>query len=463
MEEYQQRWNDCLKIIADNVGQERFDNLFKCARAVSFQDNELVLRVPSAFFAEIYEEKFYEILRASMHKCFGAGVKLSYVYPVVDGDESTNVTLHTPEQSRVIANKTLISERLGGGIRTAQSDIDPQLNPAYNFENYCVGKSNHLPFVVAEYIANHPDKSDFNPFFLYGSVGVGKTHLIQAIGIRLKEKTPSLRVLYMPYRQFEHDYTQHTISKTVPDFIEKYEQIDVLLIDDLQEISGKTGTMKVLFPIFNHLHQRGRKLIFTSDRPPGDLDGVTDRLIDRFKWGVVEQLPKPDLELRKEILDFKARRNGLDLPEDVIEVIATHADSSVREIEGVVMGIITRSIALNLPINKELAMEVLSHTVRADKHPAINFDMIVEATAEYYRLNPDVIFTKSRVRDIADARQLIMYLCSKHTGLSSSAIGAKLNRRHATVLHAVKAISDRMPYSKELTSAVDTIESRLKS
>ncbi len=239
--------------------------------------------------------------------------------------------------------------------------------------------------------------------------------------------------------------------------------MDVLLIDDLQELSHKDGTANVLFPIFNHLHQNGKALVFTCDRPPMELDGIADRLIDRFKWGITERLPKPDFALKKKILEFKASKNGLSLPKDVIELIAEQSTGSVRELEGIVMGILTRSITLNSPITLQLAQEVMKHSIKKQEQKTINFDMIVEATAEFYRLNPDVIFSKSRVRDIADARQVIMYLCHKLTSLSSSAIGQKLNRRHATVLHGISAIADRLPFAKDLSVAVETIEEDLRS
>lgn len=350
---------------------------------------------------------------------------------------------------------------MGNASNPKTPDFDPQLNEALTFENYCVGESNRLPFTIAEYIANNPGKNDFNPFFLYGDVGVGKTHLIQAIGIRVKERNPNAKVLFVTLRQFQNLMANATIHKNIPSFLNWFQQMDVLLIDDLQELSHKDGTAKVLFPIFNHLHQNGKALVFTCDRPPMELDGITDRLIDRFKWGITEKLPKPDFALRKKILQFKASKNGLDFPIEVIELIAERATGSVRELEGIVMGILTRSITLNAPITLELAQEVMKHSIKKVEQKVINFDMIVEETADFYKLNPDVIFSKSRVRDVADARQVIMYLAHKHTSLSSSAIGQKLNRRHATVLHGISAIKDRLPFAKELSVAIDSIEGDL--
>ena len=460
----QDLWQRCMTIISDVIGADKFDTWFSCAKPISFADNVLNVELPTMYFKELYETRFYEVVKKSIRRVFGEGVDVIYNVPVVENDPSSAMQFASQRQSSIAINRTVTAAQGPAspfeGVRYA--DIDSQLNPASNFDNYCVGESNHLPFVIAEWIAKNPHKTDFNPFFLYGDVGVGKTHLVQAIGLHIKEQNPTFKVLYVTYRQFQNQYSTAVMQKRIPDFINWYEHVDVLLIDDLQEISGKDGTMNVLFPIFNHLHQHGKKLIFTCDRPPVELDGVTDRLIDRFKWGVVERLPKPDFALRKAILKFKAAKNGLNnIPEEVFDVIAEYADSSVRQLEGIVMGILTNSIARKCPITVELAREVMQHSVKIEKH-TINFDMIVEATADYYHLNPDVLFSKSRVRDIADARQLIMYLTHKHTSLSSPAIGAKLNRRHATVLYGIKAVADRIPFSKELAQAVESIESDLK-
>ena len=253
------------------------------------------------------------------------------------------------------------------------------------------------------------------------------------------------------------------LNQKVPVFINWFQQeVDVLLLDDLQEVSGQKKTAETLFPIFNHMHHNGKQLVFTCDRPPVELDGIEDRLIDRFKWGVTEELPKPDYALRRAILKFKAQKNGLALSDEIIDCIASGATGSVRELEGIVMGVLTRSITLNCPVTLELTKEVMRHTIKAaPTSKPVNFDMIVDATAEYYKINPDVIFTKSRVRDIADARQVIMYLSHDLTGLSSSAIGAKLNRRHATVLHGISAVQDRIRYAKEVQDAVTSIRTEI--
>lgn len=465
-EDFKIKWNRCLDIIRDNIGETKTKTWFSPTKPLSFENNKLTLRIPSRFFFEKYEDEFYSILSTTLMKVFGEKVQLDYEILIIRNDTDSKVTLMGSQKSHAVKNKfvqSMQSPSPAPNVRNEKTpDFDPQLNETLTFENYCIGESNRLPFTIAEYIANNPGKNDFNPFFLYGDVGVGKTHLIQAIGIRVKERNPNAKVLFVTLRQFQNLMANATIHKQIPSFLNWFQQMDVLLIDDLQELSHKDGTANVLFPIFNHLHQNGKALVFTCDRPPMELDGIADRLIDRFKWGITEQLPKPDLALRKKILHFKASKNGLNIPSEVIDLIAERATGSVRELEGIVMGIYLRSINLNVPITLQLAQEVMQHSVKKVEEKTINFDMIVEATADFYRLNPDVIFSKSRVRDIADARQVIMYLCHKLTSLSSSAIGQKLNRRHATVLHGISAISDRLPFAKELSVAVEKIEEDLR-
>lgn len=455
--DYKQKWNRCLDKIRANIGTERFDVWFSKVQVNDFSDNKLVLLVPSKFYMDKFEDDFYNVLHGAIRSEFGQGIRLAYDYYVIKDDRDSKVTIQNPEHSHLLKNR-LERSVSSKPVESRSLDFDPQLNSSLNFENYCVGRSNRLPFTIAEHIANHPEKREFNPFFLYGNVGVGKTHLIQAIGIRIKERNPRANVLFTTMRQFQHLYAVATIKKEIPDFINWYQKMDVILFDDLQELSNKTGTVEVLFPIFNHLHQNNKKLVFTCDRPPMELDGIADRLIDRFKWGITEPLENPDYELRTKILKFKSQKNGLDLSDEIIDMIAKSSTNSVRELEGIVMGLYTRSITENAPITPELAERVIGHLVKKVEKKSVNFDMIVENTAEFYRLNPDSIFSKSRLRDIADARQMIMYLCKKHTGLSSPAIGAKLNRKHATVLHGISAVSERLEVSQELKDAVAAIE-----
>lgn len=453
-----EKWAKCLSLIRDNIGEDKFKVWFTAAEPLSYENGHMVLQVPSAYYADLYDRQFRSILRLSLEKAFGCRVTMDYAYNVIGDDISSRVKVQSPELSKSVQNP-IVRQTENAPVEHRGQNFDSQLNPALNFENYCVGKSNEVAYTIAEHIANHPEKREFNPYFLYGAVGVGKTHLIQAIGLRIKEKNPNARVLFMTMRQFQNMY-QHVAMDPkgdIPQFINWFQSMDCILFDDLQEMTG-AKTAATLFPIFNHLHQHNKKLIFTCDRPPMELDGLTDRLIDRFKWGITEPLPAPDLELRKKILHSKAARGGLDLSDQIIDQIAESCTGSVRELEGIVIGLQLRCINANQPLSVEMAREVISHTVKTPVRKSVNFDMIVENTAEYFNLNPDNLFSKSRLRDIADARQIVMYLCSKHTDLSTPAIGAKLKREHSTVIYGIKAVRDRISCSKETAAAVAAIE-----
>lgn len=444
---HSQLWNRCMQLLRSYVGENVYADWFSMSRSVDFKDGVLTIQVPSDDYRMLYEGRFAQPLWKAIDEVYGADVDVYYQTEIVLHDATTNVTV--PGSKHIAASKN------------TNDEWKTFLNPTYSFENYCVGKSNQLPFTIAKTIADYPEKNDFNPFFLYGSVGVGKTHLMQAIGLKIREIRPDAKVLYVTLRTFQNQLAVAKQNEKIPEFINFYKGVDVLLIDDIQELSGKKGTIDALFPIYHHLHQSGKKLIFTCDRPPMHLDGIVDRLIDRFKWGSTEPLPKPDLALRKKILISKANAGGLNLPADVIDVIAENVIGSVRELEGVVAGLINRAIFLSVPITRELALEVMSNTVKPPTK-SINFEMIVELVAEAFKINPDVIFSKNRVRDIADARQAIMYLAHKHLGLSSTSIGSKLKRKHCTVLHGIKAVEDRLPVEKRLSDAIDWVEIELK-
>lgn len=456
-------WQQCLDIIRDNMPAQIFGVWFKDAVSLGYANDKVTISVPSEYFVKQYEERFYNILRSALRRVYGPKVKIEYTYNVVSADPSSAVTMSSSSPSTTLKNP--VSQQTQRPANPSAKgvvyqEIESQLNATYNFENYCIGNSNRLAATIAEAIGNHPKKTDFNPFFLYGNTGVGKTHLIQAIGIRAKELWPQARVLYITARIFENQYGTAVRDKHINDFINFYQSIDVLLLDDIQELSGKTGTQNAFYPIFNYLHQRGRLLIMTSDRAPAQLDGFMDRLLSRFKWGVTEVLPGPDLDLRRQILRQKSQRNGLSLPDDVIDVIASHVTDSVRELEGIVLSLLTRATLLNQPVTAELARIVMQSCVKLTKRK-INFDMIVEATASQYDLDPDVIFTRSRQHDISEARQVIMYLASELTELSSTAIGFKLRRSHPTVLFGVKAIQNRQETEPEFADRLAGIRQSL--
>ncbi|MDE6638122.1 MAG: AAA family ATPase, partial [Muribaculaceae bacterium] len=261
--DYREKWNRCLDIIRDNVGEDRFKTWFSPARAIKYEDNKLTLALPSKFFMEEYEDRFLGLISSVLRKEFGPNVQLGYEVEVIGGDRKSALNYSSPMRSHAVDTKFMQSiQHSPSDFLSSAGDkgveVDPQLNPAMTFENYILGDSNKLPYTIAHYIAENPNKSDFNPFFLYGAVGVGKTHLIQAIGIRIKEKNPRARILFLPMRQFQNMYVNAVMNQKVPVFINWFQQeVDVLLLDDLQEIAGKAKTAETLFPIFNHMHHNG--------------------------------------------------------------------------------------------------------------------------------------------------------------------------------------------------------------
>jgi chromosomal replication initiator protein len=460
-----QQWNRCLDVIKANLPTEQFNVWFAPIVAVDYdQDNDrITLRVPSQFFVEQIEGRYITILSAALKKVFGENVKLTYKYNVVGSDDASAVEQHEAGVSTRLRQELKIRRpRVANPFDNDDrlEDIDPQLNPRYTFDNYCSSMSNKLAVSIAQAIAEHPEVKTYNPLFVFGSTGVGKTHLLQAIGIKLKEENPRMRVLYVSSRVFESQYTTAVIQKKVNDFINFYQSIDVLLLDDIQFLAGKLKTQNTFFHIFNHLHQHQRQLVMSSDRRPSDLDGMEPRLISRFKWGMTVELEKPDFELRRKFLTMKAAQDGLNISDEVLDFIATNVTDSVRELEGVMVALLAHATMLNQDITIDLARDIIGNTVRVAPKQ-LTFEYIAETVADYYNLPTDVLYGKSRKREISDARQLVMYLAKKEAQMSSTSIGAKLDRTHATVLHACIQIEQRMSIEKDFSREVQAITASL--
>lgn len=456
-----QQWDRFLQFLKDNLSTEQYNAWFKPLSLESFDEgtpSTLTLRVPSPFFAEYLEQHFLSLIAAAINKVFGRGVELYYKYDQVSNEPSTNVTMKSERPSPAVKPQ---ADPYVNPFRQEQvGDIDSQLNPTYTFENYCASASNMVARSIGESIADNPKCKTYNPLFIYGPTGVGKTHLIQAIGIRIKERNPRARVLYITARLFESQFTTATFKGKINDFINFYQSIDVLIIDDIQDLIGKAATQNTFFHIFNHLHQNQKQLILSSDCCPSQMEGMEARMLSRFKWGATVELSRPDYELRKDVLSQKASHDGLQLPPEVMEFIAANVTDSIRELEGIVVSLLAHATFLNREITVDLARTVLSNAVRINKK-AVNFEMIARQVSEFYNIDPDQIFAKSRKREISDARQMVMYLAKKHTKMPLKAIGSRLARTHATVLHAIKNIDERLTLEKQLREDLDKIESQL--
>ena len=456
-------WNRCLQMIQDNVPETIFKTWFEPIVPLKFEDKALTIGVPSPFFYEFMEEKFADLLRVTLNKEIGEGTQLMYSV-LTDKTNHITVNMEASKRSAAIPASTVI--RNGNKAPNimqapAPQDLDPHLNPNYNFENFILGSSNEFSRTVGETVAKNPAKT-FNPLFLYGPSGVGKTHLTNAIGTRIKELYPEKRVLYVSAHLFQVQYTDSVRTNHFNDFISFYQTIDVLIIDDIQEFAGVTKTQNTFFHIFNHLHQNGKQLILTSDRAPVMLQGMEDRLLTRFKWGLVAELEKPDKELRKNILRNKIHRDGLNIPENVINYIAENVNESVRELEGIINSLLAQSILFKREIDMDLAERIIRKAVRIENKP-ITIEGIIAKVCEYYKMDESVLHTKSRKREIVQVRQVAMFLAKKHTDVSASKIGHLIgNRDHATVLHACKIVKDLIGVDKGFKSDIDSIESSLK-
>ena len=456
---HEQLWSRCLSVIKDNISEASFNTWFAPIVALKYEENVFVLQVPSQFFVEYIEEKYIDLLRMTLYRVVGQGTRLEYRVLI---DKTSGKGTQIPSANEQPKPKQQMSGYISPYHRPQLPEIDPQLNPSYNFNNLIEGNSNKLARTAGISIANEPGKTIFNPLFVYGQSGVGKTHLANAIGVMTKQLNPEKRVLYVSANTFQIQYTDAVRNNTVNDFLNFYQTIDVLIVDDIQEFAGKTGTQNTFFHIFNHLHQSGKQLVLTADRSPIVLAGLEQRLLTRFKWGLSAEIEKPDFDLRKAILENKIYRDGLEIPADVVDFIAENVADNVRDLEGTLVSLLAHSTLADMPIDVQLAEKVVSRIVNVTRK-VNTVEKIRDAVCEYFSLSVDAISTKSRKREVVQARQIAMYLSKQMTKNSLSSIGFTIGQRdHATVLHACKIVTDLMEIDKNFRSSVKEIEERLK-
>ena len=456
-------WDNCLSLIKDNVTEQQFRTWFAPIVFESYNEDSrtLLVQVPSMYVYEYLEQYYVGLLSKALTRCFGQNVQLTYrvvtdkqhgIAQVVEGDDPVNIE---PQQPTVRGNKT-------PDVLDAVSDLNPQLDVHKTFQNFIEGASNKLPRTVGISIAEHPGKSTFNPFFVYGPSGCGKTHLVNAIGVRCKEMYPHKRVLYVSARLFQVQFTDAVRQNKVNEFIQFYQTIDVLIVDDIQEWATAVKTLDTFFHIFDHLFRLGKQIILASDRPPVDLQGVKDRLLTRFSCGLIAELEHPNVQLCIDILKAKCRRDGLKIPEDVIQFIAETANGSVRDLEGVVNSLMAYSIVYNSNIDMRLAERIIQRAVKVDNKP-LTVDDILEKVCGHYKVPQQQIFSRSRKRDYVLVRQISMYLTQKYTKMPAGRIGQMIGGRdHSTVIHSCSAIEQRLKVDKAFLSELSSIENSFK-
>ena len=463
---HQALWDDCLRLIKANVSEQQFKTWFAplVFESYSEAENDLLVQVPSPYIYEYLEQYYVGLLSKVILRVFGPNVSLRYR---ILTDKTNNTTTDVESEGLGLNIEEMpVSDRANQGPSVLDAatpqQLNPQLDPKKTFQSFIEGDSNKLPRTVGLSIAEHPGKSAFNPFFVYGPSGCGKTHLINAIGLRCKETYPQKRVLYVSARLFQVQFTDASRQNTVNDFINFYQTIDMLIVDDVQEWATAEKTVATFFHIFDHLFRLGKQIILASDRPPVDLKWLQDRMLTRFSCGLIAELEKPNTQLCIDILNAKCRRDGLKIPADVIQFIADTANGSVRDLEGVVNSLMAYSIVYNTNIDMKLAERVIKRAVKVDNHP-LTIDDILEKVCHHYGISQQSVFSKSRKRNYVQVRQISMYLASKYTRMPAGRIGQLIgNRDHSTVIHSCNIIEQRLKVDQAFQSEIASIENSFK-
>ena len=462
--QHQALWDYCLQLIRQNVSEQQYKTWFEPIVFESFSeaDATLLVQVPSAYFCEYLEQHYVRLMYWALTNSFKANICLRYR---VVTDKEHNLTTQLGSDGPTFINTqqpTTRGNKAPTMLDAAPSDLDPQLDVHKSFNSFIEGDSNKLPRTVGLSIAEHPGKSTFNPFFLYGPSGCGKTHLINAIGLKCKEMYPHKRVLYVSARLFQVQFTDAVRHNTTNDFINFYQSIDVLIVDDIQEWATSPKTLDTFFFIFDHLFRIGKQIILASDRPPVDLEGVKDRLLTRFSCGLIAELEKPNPKLCIDILNAKCRRDGLKIPANVIDFIAETANGSVRDLEGVVNQLLAYSIVYNSAVDMRLAERVIKRAVKVDNKP-LTIDDILETVCSHFNVSPQHVFGRSRKHDLVQVRQISMYFAQKYTKMPASRIGQLIgNRDHSTVIHSCSTVEQRLKVDKAFSDELTSIENAFK-
>ena len=464
-------WKNCLSFIEDNIQPQAFKTWFLPIKPVRLAENSLSIQVPSKFFYEWLEEHYVKLLKVALTKELGKNAKLIYIIKMEQRDGSDEgITEKIPSANR----SAMVPQELDVPITTKDPElknpfvipgirnikIDSQLNTNYSFENFLEGDSNRLARSAGIAVANKPGGTSFNPLLVYGGVGLGKTHLAHAIGVEIKEKYPDKTVLYISAEKFTQQYIESVKKNTRNDFIHFYQLIDVLIIDDVQFLSGKSGTQDVFFHIFNHLHQNGKQVILTSDKAPVDMQDFEQRLLSRFKWGLSAELQTPDYETRVSILKNKLYRDGVEMPEDIIDYVARQIKTNIRELEGAIISLIAQSSFNKREITLELAQGIVEKFVKNTKRE-VSIDYIQKIVSDYFDMDVATLQSKTRKRHIVQARQLAMFFAKKYTKASLASIGSQIGKRdHATVLHACKTVDNLAETDKQFRKYIEDLNKK---
>ena len=461
---YNDIWQNCLRAIQTKTSAEEFAKWFLPIEPLEFDGKRLQIKVPSRDFARIIEDNYSQVLKPVVAELFGNDTRLFYAIP------KSNRQIAVPSESDATTTEPIFSHQTNTaniqnpltipGIPRMKNE--PLLNRNYTFDNFIEGECNRLVRSAAMSISVNPgNHTPFNPLYIYGDSGLGKTHIAHAIGNEIRQRFPELHVLYVAMSKFQAQYQTANINHNVPAFIHYYQTVDVLILDDIQELSGKPGTQNAFFNIFNHLQMSGKQLVLISDKPPVELKDIEERLLTRFKWGLSAEIRIPDYETKVKIIRSKARQLNAEIPDDVVSYLAEHISANIREIEGAISSLIANATFMNKRITNALAKEVLKVYVSMYQKE-ITIDQIIDVVCEQMNVDRERMASSERTREVAIARQLAMFLAKKHTKQPLTNIGAAIGgRNHATVLHSCKTISNLMDTEKLFRQQVEQIEKAL--
>ena len=465
--EYVKIWNECLSLIQDKVAPGQFKIFFEPVRALKYKNDVLTIQVPTAYVYEKLEGEYIDILRNALRTVLGPQAKLEYSVIVVQEQKPrvkplTRTIISAP--SNKPATNVIYDTELKNPFQSAAPShlqIDSNLNPSYTMDSYIEGPCNRLAKSAGYAIAQRPGATAFNPLLLYGGSGLGKTHLAQAIGWEAKRNFPNKVVLYVPTNLFQTQFTEAVRRNELNNFLHFYQLIYVLILDDIQELAGKEGTQRTFFHIFNHLHQSGKQLILTCDKSPAELEGMEERLLSRFRWGLSAEIKAPDFDTRKEIIVNKALKDGIDISDDIINYICKFADNNIRELEGVLISLLAQSTFNKCDLTLDIAKDILGKMVKKQTEE-LTIDKIQQIVCDHYNISLDLLQTKTRKREVVQARQLAMFLCKNFTNKSLAFIGSQIGKKdHATVLYACKAVTDLMETDRNFKMQVEEIQRKL--
>lgn len=459
-------WTDCLEVIKESVGEENFNTWFRPIVPLKVEGDVLTIQVPSQFFYEWLEDNYVPVLKKALTTVLGPSGRLEYSV-IVDSGNTSNppVAVHYPNG---MGGKRPHSNGVGDEYSPFQFKalnpltVNSRLNPAYTFENFVEGDCNRLARSAGVAVAKKPGTTSFNPLMLYGGVGVGKTHLVQAIGNEIRNNMPNKIVLYVDQNDFTTQFLNALQNHKLQEFQNFYLQVDLLILDDVQFLAGREKTQEIFFHIFNQLHQSGKQIIMTSDCPPRDMKGFQERLLSRFKWGLTADLQEPDFETKLAIIHRKMQADGIDIPTEVAEYLAYSVDTNLRDMEGVLNSLIFHATLLKKNIDLELAKEVLKNIIK-EIQSDVSVDFIQKTVSEYFKVDLESLKSKIKKREIVIPRQVAMYFCKRYTQLTLALIGENFGGRdHSTVIHALESVEDMMKTDPNFKLSVDELGKKLK-